>query len=576
MSELVDLAPVAAAPPPLARLGDEVRGVPDRVRALAADPAVLRARPAIALVAGIMLVALIWLMLRSPQWQPLYGELSDGDKAAVMTALQAGNYDARINPDTGAVEVAAGNTAAARILLAGQGLPKSARAVDPVGDMPLGLSRAVEAARLQSAAAIELAASIEAIDGVKHATVHVAMPEPSVFVRDKAPPSASVFVTLAPGRALGEAQVRAIVWLVSSSVAGLAPDRVSVIDQSGALLSAGTTAGEAAQLGYQVKLEAMVRERLFKLLTPLVGTGKFTAEVAADIDYSRNEASSERYGPDSVLRSEAASRSLDPSLPPARGIPGALSNTAPAGAQLSTTPPAAAAAPPPAQAATSETTNRAWEIGKAVSVTHGDTPRLRRLSVAVVIDRPARGAAGVQDMAALTRIIRSTVGYDAARGDLVEVQLRSFAPVAAEPARAWYAPAAVTDNMPIFVAAGMAVLGLGLAIWQWQSSRRALRAAASAASAAASAAATAVAGAAAGAAAGLAAGAAVMASKGGNGEPDAADAVEVPSPIDGGTLGPAAYALLVDYRAKLGATRELVDGDADRATAAARQMLAAS
>ena len=579
MNETVDLAPVRAAPPPLARLGDEVRGLPGRARALAADPAVQRARPAIVLVTALIIIAMVWLMLRSPQWQPLYGELSDGDKAAVMTALQAGNYQARINPDSGAVEVAAGNTAAARILLAGQGLPKSARPVDPVGDMPLGLSRAVEAARLQSAAAIELAASIEAIDGVKHATVHVAVPEPSVFVRDKAPPSASVFVTLAPGRALGEAQVRAIVWLVSSSVAGLAPDRVSVIDQSGALLSAGTTTGEAAQLGYQGKLEAMVRERLFKLLTPLIGAGKFTAEVAADVDFSQNEASSERYGPDSVLRNEAASRTIDPSLPAARGIPGALSNTAPAGAQLSTAPPAGGvAAGAPAAATTSETTNRNWEIGKAVSVTRGDAPRLRRLSVAVVIDRPAHGAAGVQDVAALTRIIRSTIGYDAARGDLVEVQLRSFAPVAAEPARAWYAPAAVTDKLPLFIGAGAALLGLGLAMWQWQRSRQALRAAAAAAATAASAAATAVAGAAAGAAAGLAAGAAVMAAVSGGNSNSAAEAGEaaVPPPIDGGTLGPAAYALLVDYRAKLGATRELVDDDADRATAVARQMLAAS
>ena len=185
--------------------------------------------------------------------------------------------------------------------------------------MPLGLSRAVESARLQSAAAIELAASIEAIDGVKRATVHVAVPEPSVFVRDKAPPSASVFVLLAPGRALGEAQVRAIVWLVSSSVAGLAPDNVSVVDQSGALLSAGSTAGETAQLGYQTKVEGLVRARLFKLLTPLVGPGKFTAEVAADVDFSRNEATSERYGPDTMVRSEISSRTIDPSAPPARG-----------------------------------------------------------------------------------------------------------------------------------------------------------------------------------------------------------------------------------------------------------------
>ncbi|KAB7648324.1 flagellar basal-body MS-ring/collar protein FliF [Polymorphobacter fuscus] len=548
MSEGGSLAPAATAgAPALARLGDDVRRVPERLRALGADPAVARARPAILGVAALIVIVLIWLALRAPQWQPLYADLSDGDKAAVMTALQAGNYQARINPDTGSVEVVAGNSAAARILLAGQGLPKSAHAVDPVGDMPLGLSRAVEAARLQSAAAIELSASIRAIDGVKHATVHVAVPEPSVFVRDKAPPSASVFVTLAPGRALGEAQVRAIVWLVSSSVAGLAPDRVSVVDQSGALLSAGSTAGEAAQLGYQVKLEGLVRERLFKLLTPLVGAGKFTAEVAADVDFSRSEAASERYGPDAVVRSEQSSRTVDPQTLPARGIPGALSNTAPAGAQLSTTPPAGAAPAAPPPAATSETSNRAWEVGKAVQVTRGDAPRLRRLSVAVVIDRGGAAAGkgmAPQDLAALTRIVRGAVGYDAARGDLVEVQLRAFAPVAAEPVRAWYAHASVADSMPLFAGVGTALLGLGVAIWQWRRSRRAL----------------------------LAAGAAVMAGSPAGG---AAPAGAKPAAADG-AAEPSPHALLVDYSAKLGATRDLVSDDADRATAVARQMLAAS
>lgn len=332
-----------------------------RARDLLANPAAVRARPAILTALALILVIGLWMGMRSPEWRPLYGELSDGDKAAVMTALQTGNYNTRINPDTGGIEVGVGDVAAARILLAGQGLPKSARALDPVGDMPLGLSRAVEAARLKSAASSELAESIEAIDGVKHATVHIATPEPSVFVRDKAPASASVFVTLAPGRVLGEAQVRAIVWLVSSSVAGLAADKVSIVDQSGALLSAGNSESEAAQLGYQVKVEAMVRERLFKLLTPLIGMGKFTAEVAADVDFSENEASSERFARDgAVLRSEAASRASDPSQVPARGIPGALSNTAPPAAQLTGTPPASAAASPAMPSAvTNETTNRA-------------------------------------------------------------------------------------------------------------------------------------------------------------------------------------------------------------------------
>lgn len=499
-----------------------------RLRDVASSPAVVRARPAIFAAVALILVAGLWLATRSPDWRPLYGELSDGDKAAVMAALEGGNYDARINPDTGSIEVAAGNVAAARILLAGQGLPKSAKALDPVGDMPLGLSRAVEAARLKNAAAVELAASIEAIDGVKHATVHIATPEPSVFVRDKVPASASVFVTLAPGRVLGEAQVRAIVWLVSSSVAGLAAERVSVVDQSGALLSAGTSGGEAEQLGYQVKVEGMVRERLFKLLTPLIGAGRFTAEVAADVDFSQNETASERYGPESVLRTESASRAIDSNGPPARGIPGALSNTAPQAAQLTATPPAAAPPQAPAPSVTNETTNRAWEIGKDVSVTRGVAPRLKRLSVAVVIDKSdARMSA--QDVAGLTRIVRGAIGYDAARGDMVEVQLRSFAVPAPEPLVPWYEKPVVQDYAPLIGVAVLLLVGAGVYVWR---SRRQGKAAATSAETATT---------------------------------------------DGGELVPghgATTPRLVDYSEKLGTTRGLVEIDADRATAVARQMLA--
>ena len=502
-----------------------------RARALAASPAVVQARPAILATLALVVMLTLWLVLRAPDWRPLYGEMSDGDKAAVMTALAAGNYAARINPDTGSVEVGAGEVAAARILLAGQGLPKSATSLDPVGDMPLGLSRAVEAARLKSAAAIELAASIEAIDGVRHATVHIATPEPSVFVRDKVPASASVFVTLAPGRVLGEAQVRAIVWLVSSSVSGLAADKVSVIDQSGALLSAGTSQGEAAQLGYQIKVEAMVRERLFKLLTPLIGAGRFTAEVAADVDYSENQASSERYARDgAVLRTEAASRVIDSSPAPARGIPGALSNTAPQAAQLTATPPAAPTVQAAAQQITNETTNRAWEIGKDVTVTRGLAPRLRRLSVAVAIDKAALVKATPADIASLTRIVQGTVGYDSGRGDVVELQLRGFALPTPEPVVAWYEKPVVRDYAPLAALAVLILVGGSVVALRSRKGRK------------------------------------------------SAPAAETAPMIDGGDLTPAASAAPagLDYSEKLGTTRGLVTADADRATAVARQMLAAS
>jgi flagellar M-ring protein FliF len=528
-----------------------------------AGPQMAAARPAI-IAALVLMAALIgWSVVQQPDWRPLYAELSDGDKSAVLAALEAGNYKVRVNPTSGSIEVASGDVAAARILLAGQGLPKAARSLDMVGDMPLGLSRAVEAARLKGAMASELAASIEAIDGVKRATVHVALPEPSVFVRDRAPASASVFVALAPGRVLGEAQVRAIVWLVSSSVAGLAPERVSVVDQSGALLSAGVASGEAAQLGYQTRVEAMVRERLATLLTPIVGQGRFTAEVTADVDFTRSESASERFERDgSVLRTEQASRSVETAPAPARGIPGALSNTAPAAAQIAATPPedtgvTAEAAPQ----ITNETTNRAWEIGKDVRVSRGDGPRIRRLSVAVVIDRSAMlkdGKLPPGEVAALERLISGAIGRDASRGDQLELVLRDFAGPEAEPVLPWFAPEALRDYTVPIVAGLLLLAAMGFGGWWWWRRKKAVVVAAADGAAAAT-------------------------------EPGTA-------PQEGGQLyadlfrplrpraageeededAPAGKRLprLIDYSDKLGVTRSLVSGDADRATAVARQMLA--
>ncbi|WP_439533091.1 flagellar basal-body MS-ring/collar protein FliF [Polymorphobacter sp.] len=537
----------ASLPAPAARAVAQLQG-------LAANPLVVAARPAI-IAALVLMTALIgWSVTRQQDWRPLYSELSDGDKSAVIAALEAGNYKVRVNPDSGTIEVGSGDVAAARILLAGQGLPKAARSLDAVGDMPMGLSRAVEAARLKGAMASELAASIESIDGVKRATVHVALPEPSVFVRDRAPASASVFVALAPGRVLGEAQVRAIVWLVSSSVAGLAPERVSVVDQSGALLSAGVAASEAAQLGYQARVEAMVRERLNTLLTPLIGQGRFTAEVTADVDFTRSESASERFERDgSVLRSEQASRSMEAAPPPARGIPGALSNTAPAAAQIAATPPAdTVAAPGATPQITAETTNRAWEIGKDVRVSRGDAPRIRRLSVAVVIDRSAMlkdGKLPPGDVAALQRLISGAIGRDLQRGDQLELVLRDFVAPQEEPSKPWFAPETVRDYTLPIIAALLLLAGIGYGGWRWRASRKARAVAANAPHD----------------------GGTLTAS---NAEPEAAKSGEPTATTETGPAADSPVPRLVDYSEKLDATRSLVSGDTDRATAVARQMLA--
>ena len=546
----------ADAPPSGLAVPPALAPIASRACSLWASPAVQQARPALLVIALLAAAALAYFTLRQPDWRPLYPGLAEADAAAVSDALAAANFDYRINQNSGTVEVSASDAARARILLAGQGLPKaSAAAAQALADMPLGASRSVEAARLKQALERELAMSVEAIDGVKAARVHVAMPEPSVFIRDRAAPSASVFVTLAAGRSLAEAQVRAVIWLVATSVPGLASDRVSVVDQSGALLSAGVS-GDAQHLAYQQRLESLVRERLVKLLTPMLGPGRFTAEVAADVDFSQNEAASERFQPAGTVRSEQTSRNSDGTPPAAAGIPGALTNTVPQAAQVTGNPPPALPAAAANPIVTAETAARNFEIGKDVSVTRAGAPRLKRLSVAVVLDAAVLGKGGAKELANIQRLVRGAMGFDAARGDLVEVQTRNFV-AETDTAAAWYETPVVRDyGFMIIAGVGVLILGLAAAFFLWR--RRTVLAAAATATAQAA--------------------TAALGRGGTQSAPSlfaegTADKAAVEAMIDGGELLRPAAAR--DYSGKLDIARTLVTGDRDRAMAVARQMLLA-
>jgi flagellar M-ring protein FliF len=174
------------------------------------QPAVARAMPAIGLLGVAGLAGAVWLALQSPAQTPLYAGLADGDKAAVAEALQSSGIGYTLDSGSGALSVDADRLHEARMMLAGQGLPKA----QPSGDsmlaaLPMGASRAIEGETLRAAREANLARTIEAIDAVKTARVHLALAEPSVFVREEKPAAASILLTLHQGRSLGEAQVRA-------------------------------------------------------------------------------------------------------------------------------------------------------------------------------------------------------------------------------------------------------------------------------------------------------------------------------------------------------------------------------
>jgi len=413
-----------------------------QIRGVLAQPAVRRSLPMALMVALIGAAALAWSMLSTPTQKTLFTGLPDADKAAVTAALTQASIKSRIEDSTGSLTVDEEDYSKARMLLAGQGLPKAAPGGYAILDqLPMGVSRAVEGERLRQARETELARSIQEIDAVAEARVHLAMPEASVFVRDNASPSASVVLKLQGGRSLSDAQVQSIINLVASSVPGMKPEAVTIVDQLGALLSKpggqGSNDGDQ-RLQVQQRVEDKVRTQLVALLTPLIGSGNFTAEVQADVNLDETQATRESYEKQGALRAETGNwvgNQKDGANATPGGIPGALSNTPPPASTLSTpqatpavdpAPVAGAAAPNPEKQ--SDSFQRAYDLGKEVSVTRQAPGSVKRLSVAVLLRDPEKGPKrSTAEINQITDLVKSAVGFDAARQDNVTVISRKFA-----------------------------------------------------------------------------------------------------------------------------------------------------
>ena len=447
-----------------------------------AQPAVRRSLPMAMLVGLVAAALLAWLMLSTPTQKTLFSGLPDSDKAAVTSSLTQAGIKSRVDEGTGALTVAEEDYSRARMLLAGQGLPKAAPGGYAILDqLPMGVSRAVEGERLRQARETELAKSIEEIDAVADARIHLAMPEATVFLRDNAAPSASVILKLQGGRSLSDAQVQSIVNLVASSVPGMKPESVTVVDQLGALLSkpggagAGGNAGNE-RLDAQRRVEDKMRTQLVQLLTPLVGAGNFTAEVQADVDLDETQATREKVDGPGVLRAETGNwtgNQKEGANAPAGGIPGALSNTPPPASTLTTpgaspTPAATPVAGGPAPDANkqSDQFQRAYDLGKEVSVTRAAPGGIKRLSVAVLLRDPDKGPKRSQmEINQVTDLVKSAVGFNGQRQDNVTVISRKFADGADAASTAkWYdnawLPVVARNVTAILIALMVLMLGV--------------------------------------------------------------------------------------------------------------------
>jgi len=454
------------------------------------QPAVAKSLPLLGLLGVVAMAGAAWLALREPPQRDLFRALPDADKSAVAQVLDQNGirYDF---DNSGSMTVGEDDYFKAKMMLAAQGLPKSAPDGNSMIDsLPMGASRAVEGEKLRSAREMDLARTIEAIDSVESAKVHLAVEPPSVFLRERAKPSASVMLRLAQGRQLTDAQVSAIVHLVASSIPELNPEDISVVDQNGRLISNNdSNAADDRQLAIQTRMEDRYRQSVIALLTPILGAGKFSTEVHTELNFAERQATRETYPQDEArLRTEQGTWASDPrgqgNGGEASGIPGALSNQAPvnptvtqanpngqAVAQGSTNQGATSAqtaaqpgTPPNPLMKTEETFNRSFELGREVSVTKDAIGTVKRLSVAVALDNGPDGKPrSAQEIAALEALVKGAVGFDQARGDVVALSSRSFAKEEAIKAP-WYEAEWVSPlvrNVSALLVALLVIFGIG-------------------------------------------------------------------------------------------------------------------
>lgn len=415
-------------------------------------------RPLILLVGVAAAVAVgvgVVLWAQGPTYNMLYSNLSSEDTAQISQALATAGIPYRLENGTGALSVPVDRINDARLMLAGQGLPESGGGFASLAkDGGFGVSQFMEGARYQHALETELARTISSLQQVEGARVHIAAPRQSSFIRDRHPGSASVFVQVKPGRRLASEQVTAIINLVASSVPELETDMVTVVDQQGRLLSSPQGRGEFAvrdqQIEFARQLEESYGQRIETLIAPLVGAGRVRAQVSAQFDMSATEEAREQYRPDSgIIRSEQTSeeQSRNGANTGASGVPGALSNqppergvAQPPGSSSSVNPQvpvsganAAVAASGPAAGQPDALTRQAtrnFEIDRTVAYTKQPGGRLRRITVAVLIDNlrvvGKDGKVTEQPLPApqierITALVKDAIGFDAARGDSVNV-----------------------------------------------------------------------------------------------------------------------------------------------------------
>ena len=441
----------------------------------------------VAALAGVVLAMTLWSS--KGDFKVLYANLSDKDGGAVIAQLSQMNVPYRMSEGGAAILVPALQVHDLRLKLATAGLPKgSVSGYELMDSARFGQTQFQERLTAQRGLEGELTRSITSMAAVSNARVHLALPNQNGFFREQQKPSASVLLTLHPGRALDRAQVAGIVHLVSSSVPELNPKAVSVLDQTGALLTSGGGDGQpsagldAQQLQYVNQVETGYAKRVLALLEPIVGRDNLRATVAADIDFSQTEATSEEFRPNQGAEAKVSIRSQQVSDQPGgagaqpSGVPGAASNQPP----IAATAPLVGASQPLQTAQGGSGTSGAsgrrdattnYEVDKTVRVTRNASGNVKRLNAAVVVNnRSVTDAKGkttqvplsVDEIDKLTALVREGIGFNKERGDSVKVINAPFKvePITVVDVPLWKNPDVIDMLRSLAVPAGLVLIGV--------------------------------------------------------------------------------------------------------------------
>ncbi|PNO54382.1 flagellar M-ring protein FliF [Aeromonas caviae] len=433
MTELVSSAPGASGSL-LARVQDGVRNW----RTLSRDNKSILTIALLAAVVAATIVVILWTS--SKNYVPLYGKQELYDTANIMEMLEKEQVPFRLEKSSGQILVPESQLAHIRMALAARGvraaMPSGLEGLDNVTG--LGTSEFMEGARYRHALEGELARTIISLDAVRSARVHLAIPKRTLFVgRDEEKPSASVMLDLQPGQTMEPGQVEAIANLVAGSISGMKPGAVTVVDQSGQLLSAelGDKAGfgkqSVQQMEYVRKLEQYIRQRASDMLSPMLGTGNFRVQIAADVNFNAVEETQQQLDPNAVVTRESnkSDKTIDAL---ALGIPGALSNrppeTAPKTDQAATE---GNAAQEPAKNDTRterQEVSRQYESSRTIVHTRYQQGRLEKMNVSILLNQQSAPKEGwsPEQLEQIRQMVERSVGFDGTRGDQISLQVFDF------------------------------------------------------------------------------------------------------------------------------------------------------